>query len=73
MEKLFIPYEQALQLKELGFDELCIARFDGGGFRMLPTYDPLKIVKLKKLGFVLLHYINKHSNSLEINMKSMEL
>ena len=25
MEKEFIPYEQALELKELGFDEPCIA------------------------------------------------
>ena len=24
MEKIFIPYEQSLQLKELGFNELCI-------------------------------------------------
>jgi len=24
MEKEFIPYEQALELKELGFDELCL-------------------------------------------------
>ena len=24
----FIPYEQALELKELGFDELCIAYYD---------------------------------------------
>jgi hypothetical protein len=51
MEKLFIPYEQALQLKELGFNELCIARFDGGGFRMLPTYDPLKNSEIKEAWF----------------------
>jgi hypothetical protein len=27
MEKEFIPYEQALALKELGFDEPCFARY----------------------------------------------
>jgi len=37
MEKEFIPYEQALSLKELGFDEPCFATWierdirDGGG------------------------------------------
>jgi hypothetical protein len=29
MEKEFIPYEQALALKELGFDEPCIAFYNG--------------------------------------------
>ena len=28
MEKEFIPYEQALDLKELGFDELCICIYN---------------------------------------------
>lgn len=28
MEKEFIPYEQALDLKELGFDEPCLAFYD---------------------------------------------
>ena len=27
----FIPYEQALELKELGFDEPCLAFYDGKG------------------------------------------
>lgn len=27
MEKEFVPYEQAIKLKELGFDEKCIAYF----------------------------------------------
>jgi hypothetical protein len=31
MEKEFIPYEQALALKELGFDEPCLAFYDGKG------------------------------------------
>jgi hypothetical protein len=51
MEKEFVPYEQALALKELGFDELCLARFDGGGFRLLPVYDPLKNSEIKESWF----------------------
>jgi hypothetical protein len=31
MNKEFIPYEQALALKELGFDEPCIGYYDEGG------------------------------------------
>ena len=30
MEKEFIPYEQALALKELGFDEPCFGYYIGG-------------------------------------------
>jgi len=51
MENEFIPYEQALALKELGFDENCLARFDGGGFRLLPVYDPLKNNEIKESWF----------------------
>jgi hypothetical protein len=29
MNKEFIPYEEALELKELGFDETCMAGYDG--------------------------------------------
>jgi hypothetical protein len=29
MNKEFIPYEQALELNELGFDEVCMAGYDG--------------------------------------------
>lgn len=29
MEKEFVPYEQALALKELGFDEECLVLYDG--------------------------------------------
>jgi hypothetical protein len=29
MEKEFIPYEQSLELKELGFDEPCFGYYDG--------------------------------------------
>jgi hypothetical protein len=35
MEKEFIPYEQALALKELGFDEPCMGYRDGGGKLMI--------------------------------------
>lgn len=31
MNKEFIPYEQALELKELGFDEYCLAFYGGDG------------------------------------------
>ena len=31
MNKEFIPYEQALELKELGFDEHCLAFYGGDG------------------------------------------
>lgn len=31
MNKEFIPYEEALALKKLGFDELCIASYDDEG------------------------------------------
>ena len=33
LEKEFIPYEQALALKELGFDEPCFAFYFAGGIR----------------------------------------
>jgi hypothetical protein len=32
MNKEFIPYEQALALEELGFDELCISTIDQTGY-----------------------------------------
>ncbi len=51
MEKEFVHYEEALALKELGFNEDCLARFDGGGFRMLPVYDPLKNSEVKEHWF----------------------
>ena len=35
MEKEFIPYEQALTLKELGFDEPCFGYRDGGGYLII--------------------------------------
>jgi hypothetical protein len=41
MNKEFIPYEQALALKELGFDEPCMSSKDmnnGEGLIQLPLY-----------------------------------
>ena len=38
MNKEFIPYEQALELKELGFDEPCLGCYDDKavfGFKVL--------------------------------------
>jgi hypothetical protein len=37
MEKEFIPYEQALDLKELGFDEPCFGYRDGVGHLMIKS------------------------------------
>ena len=37
MEKEFIPYEQALALKELGFDEPCFFAFDNCSYPMRCT------------------------------------
>lgn len=51
MEKQFVPYELAVKLKELGFDDLCLARFNGGGFYMLPAYDPLRNSEIKEPWF----------------------
>lgn len=39
MNKEFIPYEQALELKQLGFDEPCLACYDK--LNMLATYTKL--------------------------------
>jgi hypothetical protein len=41
MEKEFISYEQALSLKELGFDEKCLA-----------WYNPKKFIFAAELGFI---------------------
>jgi hypothetical protein len=35
MEKEFIPYEQALALKELGFDEPCLGRYWHEEFKLI--------------------------------------
>ena len=39
MNKEFIPYEQALALKELGFDEPCLAFYNGKNFLDSTQYD----------------------------------
>ena len=43
MKKEFIPYEQALELKELGFDELCL--FYYGDNEALRVYHQSEIVE----------------------------
>jgi len=40
MEKEFIPYEQALALKELGFDEKCISVYLTHSKQPYPIYRP---------------------------------
>jgi hypothetical protein len=42
MEKEFIPYEQALALKELGFDEPCFAYYNG--YKELDHLMPERVV-----------------------------
>lgn len=43
MKKEFIPYEQALALKELGFNQPCIAHYTSHGY-----YDSVKKLKWKR-------------------------
>ena len=40
MEKEFVPYELAVKLKELGFDEPCMAVYFGNGENELFTFNP---------------------------------
>jgi hypothetical protein len=42
MEKEFIPYEQALALKELGFDELCPTIYGMSSLRLYDNWKPFK-------------------------------
>jgi len=56
MEKEFIPYEQALELKELGFNEKCYGHYDSVG--KLNT-----IEDYTRLGANILDMISKEFNS----------
>lgn len=47
MENQFVPYELAVKLRELGYDELCLAEYYGGGVSMLPSGDPLRNSEIK--------------------------
>jgi hypothetical protein len=47
MEKEFVPYEQALALKELGFNEPCFGYFKDGEFRIPNPHEPFKNSELK--------------------------
>jgi hypothetical protein len=42
MNKNFIPYEQALELKELGFDEPCLGAFIGKELKIFSFSNDLK-------------------------------
>jgi hypothetical protein len=42
MEKEFVPYEIALELKQLGFDEPCLGAFMGKDFRQFDFSNDLK-------------------------------
>jgi hypothetical protein len=58
MNKEFIPYEQALVLKELGFDEECIASYDNkGNFK-----NPFEYNSEKTDGYVTNSSLKDHKN-----------
>ena len=60
MEKEFIPYEQALSLKELGFDEPCFGTYGYNGENK-STYFPLEYI-CKMEEFQLTNYDIRNSN-----------
>ena len=37
LEKEFVPYQESLELKKLGFDEPCFGYRDGGGYLMIKS------------------------------------
>jgi len=47
MNKEFIPHEESLVLKELGFDEPCFGYFKDGEFRIPNPHEPFKNSELK--------------------------
>jgi hypothetical protein len=49
MKKEFIPYEQALALKELGFDEESLGRYNGEGY-LYNTLAPYKYIIIPSTG-----------------------
>jgi hypothetical protein len=49
MENEFIPYEQALELKELGFDEPCVASWDETTMKDTQTGKETPIIALNQL------------------------
>jgi hypothetical protein len=68
MKKEFIPYEQALALKELGFNEPCFATIDQTrGSMMYDTilYQQAYKFLLDQLEFVSITYFNDGSGNLK--------
>jgi hypothetical protein len=47
MEKEFIPYEQALQLKELGFNEPCITSYNESG-KLFKIWEDEQVIGITK-------------------------
>jgi hypothetical protein len=72
MKKEFIPYEQALELKKLGFDEPCFYPFtnfsDLEWSKVDSCYADFKIGMIKDMELFQHHYINKHLDFLERSM-----
>ena len=52
MEKEFVSYEQAVALKELGFDEPCLAAFDKNDMMCSYSKDPFSPLKYNHHGFM---------------------
>jgi hypothetical protein len=79
MTHLFVPYEQALELKELGFDEPCLAylkpnvltyeitigEFNEFEYHSAPTFSQAFYFFRNKYG--LMHIINPYDFTAEIN------
>ena len=59
MEKEFVPYEQALDLKELGFDEPCFTHYTSHGY-----YNSEKKLKWKRPTFTLCNGVKITNDSL---------
>ena len=49
MENEFIPYEQALALKELGFDEPCLAKYIKYGEDVIENYNQFSVYFIENL------------------------
>ena len=67
MKREFIPYEQALELKELGFNEKCFAAMD---MYSNIDYGSEMYDWINNLLGQHYHYINKHLDGLERSITS---
>lgn len=69
MNKFFIPYEKALKLKELGFDESCFASWDETSMKDMKTGIETPIIELNNSnGFR--KYNQEHDYNKSLGFKS---